>query len=233
MKSRLVLGTCIGNQEPRQRLGVRQSSGAMRRDRKRQGTGALQDLAESRRFMESEIQLSTLPGIDCQVQTCGGTQLSGLWDGQDVTSRNRQKRSSGASAKAQSQRPPNRENLRIMAKTMLITLLLTTTAGFGAIKLGAFALENDAVKSFLSQFNRGSSMNHQAATFESMPPAETSAGPFLGPLPPGRWPHPGHARRFSGNPEFLRVTVLERRDKSAARTPFPGQKNPSCWKERS
>ena len=104
--------------------------------------------------MENEIQLSILPGIDRQVQTCGGAPFRNLLDFR-------------------------RENLKIMGKTMLITLLLTTLAGLGAIKLRAFAVEN-VVKSFLGQFNGASSMDHRAARFEFMPPGETSDGPFLG-----------------------------------------------------
>ena len=114
--------------------------------------------------MENEIQLSILPGIDRQVQTCGGAPLRDLLDFR-------------------------RENLKIMGKTMLITLLLTTLAGLGAIKLRAFALENDVVKSFLSQFNGGSSMDHRAARFEFMPLGETPRGPFNGTVPPGGWHH--------------------------------------------
>ena len=49
-----------------------------------------------------------------------------------------------------------------MGKTMIITLLLTTMAGLGIIKLQAFALGNDTVKSFLTQFNGGRSMGHRA-----------------------------------------------------------------------
>lgn len=118
--------------------------------------------------MESEIQLSILPGIDRQVRTCGGARFRDLLDFR-------------------------RENLKIMGKTMLITLLLTTIAGLGAIKLPSFALENDSVKSFLSLFNVGSSMDHRAAPFEFMPPGETSGGPFLGAVPAVRWHHPRQA----------------------------------------
>ena len=150
--------------------------------------------------MESEIQISVLPGIDCPVQTCGGAPSSGLLDIQDITGRNRQGRSGGASRGGQAERLPERENLKIMGKTMLITLLLTTMAGFGAIKLGAFAMENDTVKSFLSQFNGSSSMDHRAASVEFMPPGETSTGPFLGMLPAGRRSHPWHAHMFRGDP---------------------------------
>lgn len=114
--------------------------------------------------MESDIQLSILAGIDRQVQTCGGARFRDLLDFR-------------------------RENLKIMGKTMLITLLLTTMAGFGAIKLRAFALENGTVKSFLGQFNGGSSMDHRAARVEFAPPGETSSGPFLGTVPAGRRHH--------------------------------------------
>jgi hypothetical protein len=117
--------------------------------------------------VENEIQLSILPGIDRPVQTCGGIPFRDLLDFR-------------------------RENLKIMGKTMLITLLLTTMAGFGTIKLRAFALENVTVKSFLRQFNGGSSMDHRAAPFEFRQPGETSGNPFLGTVPPGRWPHPRH-----------------------------------------
>ena len=114
--------------------------------------------------MENEIQLSILPGIDRPVQTCGGAPFRVLLD-------------------------LRRENLKLMGKTMLITLLLTTMAGLGAIKFRAFVLGNDPVKSFLGQFNEGSSMDHRAARFEFMPPGETSDGPFLGTVPPGRRHH--------------------------------------------
>ena len=114
--------------------------------------------------MENEIQLSILPGIDRQVQTCGGAPFRDLLDFR-------------------------RENLKIMGKTMLVTLLLTTMAGLGAIKLRAFALENDPVKSFLSLFNGDNSMDHRAARFEFAPPGENSRGPFLGAVPPGRRHH--------------------------------------------
>src|ERR1022692_4001167 len=116
------------------------------------------------------MQLSILPGIDCQVQTCGGAPFTGLLDIRNITGRNRRGRSGGASQRGQAARLPNRENLKIMGKTMLITLLLTTMAGLGAIKLRAVALENDPVKSFLSQFNGSSSMDHRGAPFEFMPP---------------------------------------------------------------
>jgi hypothetical protein len=118
--------------------------------------------------VESEIQLSILPGIDCQVQTCGGARFRDLLDFR-------------------------RENLKIMGKTMLITLLLTTMAGLGAIKLRAFAVENDPVNSFLSLLNVGSSMDHRAAPFEFMPPGKTSGGPFLGAVQAGRWHDPRQA----------------------------------------
>jgi hypothetical protein len=119
--------------------------------------------------VENDIQLSILPGIDRQVQTCGGARFRDLLDFR-------------------------RENLKIMGKTMLITLLLTTMAGLGAIKLRAVALENDPVKSFLSRFNGGSSMDHRGAPFEFMPPGETSGAPFFGTVPAGRWHHPWKAQ---------------------------------------
>jgi hypothetical protein len=114
--------------------------------------------------VENEIRLSILPGIDRQAQTCGGTPVRDLLDFR-------------------------RENLKIMGKTMLITLLLTTMAGLGAIKLRAFALENVTVKSFLGQFNGDSSMDHRAAPFEFIRPGESPGGPFIGSVPPGRWRH--------------------------------------------
>jgi len=86
---------------------------------------------------------------------------------------------------------------------MLITLLLTTLAGLGAIELRAFALENDAVKSFLSQFNGSSSVDPWVAPFEFRPPSGVS-GPFHGAAPPGRWPHPWSAHMPPGPPDLTR-----------------------------
>ena len=117
--------------------------------------------------MESEIQMRIWPGIDRRLQARGVARFRDLLDFR-------------------------RENLRIMGKAMLITLLLTTLAGLGAIKLRAFALENVTVKSFLGQFNGGSSMDHRAAPFEFIRPGETPDGPFIGTVPPARWPHTRH-----------------------------------------
>ena len=86
---------------------------------------------------------------------------------------------------------------------MLITLLLTTMAGLGAIKLRTFALENNAVKFFLSQFNGSSSMEHRAAPFEFGPSSRIS-GPFHGTDPSGRWPRPWQAHTLPQPPDSSR-----------------------------
>ena len=114
--------------------------------------------------MENEVQLSLLPRIERQVQTCRGARFRDLLDSR-------------------------RENLKIMRKAMLITLLLTTMAGFGAIKIRAIVLENGTVRSFLGKFNGDNSMDQQAGQFEFMPPGQAFGGPFLGTM------HPSHRHR--------------------------------------
>lgn len=116
--------------------------------------------------MENEIELSILRGIERP--TYGGAP------GQ-----------AGAAQRRQASRLQKHENLKIMGKTMIITLLLTTMAGLGIIKLQAFALGNDTVKSFLTQFNGGRSMGHRGAPFELQPQHETADRSFFGTVPPG------------------------------------------------
>jgi hypothetical protein len=72
-----------------------------------------------------------------------------------------------------------------MGRAMLITLVLTTLTGLGAIKLRDLAMQNDTMKSFPDDFRR-SSMQTRAAGFEFMPPPfVTAGGAFPKALPPG------------------------------------------------
>ena len=78
----------------------------------------------------------------------------------------------------------NRERLKIMGRAMLITLVLTTLIGLGAIKLRDLAMQRDT--SFPDDFSRGS-MESRAAGFEFMPPPFVTAGDaFRNERPSGR-----------------------------------------------
>jgi hypothetical protein len=112
--------------------------------------------------VENEIQLRALAKMGYEVQTCGGAPFTGLLDIRGITAQNKQWRSTGLPRA----RLTHCESLKIMRRTMLITLVLTTMTGLGAIKLGALVLQNDTLKSFLSEVSGSSSTESRAARFE-------------------------------------------------------------------